>query len=828
MVAEERLPHARLPVPGAPLLEAEDIVKRYGATVAVDGTSIVIEPGEVVGLVGANGAGKSTLMRILSGVTHPDSGVLRVEGNPIQFSHYSPSAAKRFGLRVVYQELSLCTNLTVCENFFIEQARLFRGLRWRRKAREAARDALAAVFPGNDIDPSWEVGNLTVTQRQMVEIARAATDPDLRLLILDEPTSSLDAESTSQLERWVGEYRARGISFIFISHRLKEVLRLSDRVIVMRNGRRTWDGASSAATEATLIQHMGGAAADDIAEERPPLAEALQGKPLVEVDGYNSGPLHDVRLAFRSGEIVGLAGLEGSGQRSLLQAVFRAAHRSVDHIHAPSRVAMITGDRAKEGVFPLWSIQKNMTITKTAWDGFLSQVGGKPEESGARTWYERLQVAGASLRAPILSLSGGNQQKVLIARALMANADVILLDDPTRGVDVGTKRQLYHLFAEVARQGKLVIWYSTEDDEFVECDRVVVFRMGHVVRELVGAEITKDRIIDASFTPVDTATGGETLTAIAASRSRRWSVVNLGRSLVPFIALVLVFGAIGFANPASMSSFGLGLLVSAAIPLALAALSQMFIVAGSDIDLGIGPYIGLINVLSATVLVTRPWLGWLSLLVSILAYGLMGALIHWRRMPAIVVTLGASFIWLGIALTLQDHPGGNSPAWLSNLFNLSVPVVSGSVVMVVVAGIVAYLILNWLPYGTVLRGLGNNVQSIERSGWSPLTARLALYLLAGLFGTLGGLSLTGITTAADATATSSYTLLSVAAVVMGGSELLGGIVRPIGVTFGAVTLSLLGALLGLLSVSSNYQPAVQGALLFLVLALRSVASLRTA
>lgn len=826
MIVEDRPDVASGAGPVPPLLAADGIGKTYGATVAVSQMSLAIARREVVGLVGANGAGKSTLMRLLSGATRADSGRFSLGNTGLAPASYGAGVARRFGVRVVYQELSLCTNLTVYENFMVEQPRRFSGPGWREAAREAARLTLDAVFPGSGIDPSWQVEDLTIAQRQMVEIARAASDPDLTLLILDEPTSSLGAEAVEGLLRHVDSSRARGISFIFISHRLKEVLRLCDRIVVMRNGHLIWEGRAAETDEGALIARMGGTALATLERERASLGDAAVGPVRVRVTGHAGAGLRVDTMSLRSGEIVGLAGLEGSGQRQLLRAIYRAARRPTHGIVCQGRTAFVTGDRAKEGIFRLWSVARNMALTRETRGGIFHPVGGRGEWTRTGAWFARLAVAGPHVGVPIVSLSGGNQQKVLIARALLADAEIILLDDPTRGVDVATKAQLYALFREVALQGRLVIWYSTEDEEFAECDRVFVLRAGHIAAELGAAEATKDRLVEASFAHVEGASGERTQAEAAARLSRRRARVRLARSAVPLVTLVAILVAIGTVNHPALSGLGLNLLIGTAVPLVFAALAQMFVIAGSDIDLGIGQFIGLINVLSATVLVDHPPLALLLFAACVVAYGLMGALIHQRRMPAIVVTLGASFIWSGIALTLQDQPGGVAPDWLTNLYNLPVPVVPEPILLCLAGGLLGLLILRGLRYGTVLRGLGNNPLSVGRSGWSPLVARVVLYALAGLFGILGGLAVTAVTTSADATATGSYTLLSIAAVVMGGGELAGGVVASLGVMFGAVTLSLLGALLGFLSVGSNYQPAVQGGLLIAVLVVRSLVQAR--
>lgn len=806
-----------------PVIELSKIVKTYGSTRAVDEMSIIINPGEVVGLVGANGAGKSTLMKIIAGVTKPDSGFYKFGGKEIDLKSYSTAVARELGIRVVYQELSLCTNLKVYENFYIEQYHRINGRNWHKQAREISRKALDIVFPGNNIDCNVTVDMLTIAQRQMVDIARAAVDPALKLLILDEPTSSLGSEQTSQLQNFIQDAKKKGIAFVFISHRLNEVLELSDRIYVMQNGRLCWTGLASDINETELVQKMGSAASGLFSSKniecKKKIVKPQDKSPKVVITDLNTEQLHNINLKFCAGEIIGIAGLEGSGQRQLLHALYQAERKKNNNIRIDGRMAYVSGDRIKEGIFQHWSIKKNASITKLMHYDKPLVIDNKKESQWVSEWFNRLKIKAPDINTPLIGLSGGNQQKVLIARALLSNADIILLDDPTRGVDVETKQQLYSLFREVANEGKVIIWYSSEDEELLQCDKVYVMNSGYVVQELQG-EITKEQIIDASFRSIEQTKSISKQVVTQNRFSKYFALLRGQRTIMSLIAMFFIFIIMGIVHPSAVSIFGLTLLIDSSIPLILSTISQMFIIAASDIDLGIGAYIGFINVISATIFVKKPILGLLIMLGGILAYSAEGVLVQLRKIPSIIVTLGSSFVWFGTAITILERPGGSSPQWLTNFFNISVPIIPEPIILAVVFGVIAYLILIHSPYGTVLRGFGNNPQAVVRCGWSQLKARVSLYTLAGIFGTLAGISLTGITTAADANAAQSYTLLTVAAVVMGGGELVGGIVEPFGVVFGAVTLSMIGALLGFLNVSSTYQSAVQGGILFAILAIR--------
>jgi ribose transport system permease protein len=291
---------------------------------------------------------------------------------------------------------------------------------------------------------------------------------------------------------------------------------------------------------------------------------------------------------------------------------------------------------------------------------------------------------------------------------------------------------------------------------------------------------------------------------------------------LPAVALIVMLGVIFAMQPRAMSYFGLTVLLNFTLPAIFAAMAQTSVIAVGDIDLGIGPFISLVNCIAATLLATRPLLGWLALAALIGLYAAMGALIHLRRLPSIVVTLGASFVWLGLALLVLPSPGGAPPAWLPALVSFQPPLVPLPVLASILLAALAWFLLMRTSYGVVLRGIGGNPRAIERAGWSLLSGRMALYALAGACGIIAGLALTGLNTAGDATVGAQYTLISIAAVIVGGGEFVGGIVTPIGTVIGAWIMLLAGSLLSFLNISTDWQLSVQGGILIVVLGLRAL------
>jgi len=498
------------------LIGLDGIGKTFGRVKALIDVSFDFRAGECVGIAGHNGAGKSTLMAVLTGVFQPEQGTLSIDGQPVR--DYDPNAARAAGVRCVFQELSLCANLSIAENMTIVHPALS-GRDWRRRATQMMRTQLDAIFPGHGLKGHELIADLTLTQRQMVEIARAftVTDDPVRLVILDEPTSSLDAHTAAQLLAYIAQAGTRGIATILISHMLGEIAQAAQRVLVMRDGRVAAVLPREAVTQDALIRAMGqhvevqdepsgdGAARHATAHEQAAYRWTLGTGKRLQIDAPH-------------GTVVGFAGLAGQGQSEALLAVYRAATRRGE------RIAFVAGDRARDGVFPLWSIAQNLDIRwllgRPAAPDSPDSPGTRDASATARTarpsplarlfdrraaraiadaWRERIGIRGAPLAANILSLSGGNQQKVLFARALASDAQLILMDDPTRGVDIGTKRDIYQLVRNEAARGRTFIWYTTENDEFAFCDRTYVFRAGHVTRMLLAHECNEQSLLAASF-----------------------------------------------------------------------------------------------------------------------------------------------------------------------------------------------------------------------------------------------------------------------------------------------------------------------------------------
>ena len=486
-----------MPDAGAFLVDFVGVEKSYGAVRALDGVDFSLFPGECVGIVGHNGAGKSTLMHVLNGGVAPDRGKFVVDGE--NEPHWSSARARALGLRCVFQELSLCPNLTVAENARVVHPAIH-GFGWRRRAGRLILDKLDEIFPGHGVRPGDLVQDLTIGRRQMVEIARAfsLSDAPARLVILDEPTSSLDAHTAAQLLAHVRRSVASGTSCVLISHILGEVLSSCDRIVVMRDGKVVAADVSQNFDRAKLVGAMGGI------EPEAPQAQAVaaahaRGETPVVVRVRPQRQADNRELIAREGEIIGLAGLAGHGQTDLLLTTFSAASHPHARATVSAPVALVAGDRQSDGVFPGWSVAHNIGVRslKKLRSGPL--LSPRLEDELANSWRERIKIRTPDVHNNILSLSGGNQQKALFARALGSDARILLMDDPMRGVDVGTKLEVYELIRAEAERGRTFLWYTTEVDELKNCDRAYVFRNGAIVAELARDELNEEQVIHSSF-----------------------------------------------------------------------------------------------------------------------------------------------------------------------------------------------------------------------------------------------------------------------------------------------------------------------------------------
>jgi ribose transport system ATP-binding protein len=489
-----------------PRLRMEGVRKRFGPTVALDGVDLEVNAGEVLALVGENGAGKSTLMKVLSGAYTSDAGKMWLEGQ--EYAPKNPLDARRRGVAMIYQELSLAPHLSVSENILLGVEPRIAGvfLDWK-KLKERSRAALAEVGRG-DLSPDTIVGELSIADRQLVEIARAVAN-ESKVLVLDEPTSSLTRKDIENLFVLVKKLRAQGHAIVYISHFLEEVRELCNRFTVLRDGQSVGSGAVESTPNEQIIALMVGRDVEDLY----PRSKRAPGEVLLELNDL-AGVLKplDASLQLRRGEVLGIAGLVGAGRTELLRAMFgldavksgRIRFESFSGVARPAMrwnqgMGLVSEDRKMEGLALGLSIEQNLTLTKLP---FI--LSPRQLEEIALKWRDKMAVKSRDVRQPIGDLSGGNQQKVAIARLLHHNVDVLLLDEPTRGIDVGSKAQIYSLIDELANQGKAILMVSSYLPELLgTCDRIAVMSRGVLGPARLVAEIDEHSIMAEAIGAVD-------------------------------------------------------------------------------------------------------------------------------------------------------------------------------------------------------------------------------------------------------------------------------------------------------------------------------------
>lgn len=471
-----------------PLLRMNGISKRFGPTRALHEVSLDVHPGQVLALIGENGAGKSTLMKVLAGALRPDAGQMRLGERP--YRPVGPSDAQAAGVAMIYQELNLAPDLSVEDNVMLGREEHRWGWIRRRSQRTRVRDALD-VLGHRDLNPSATVGRLSVGAQQLVEIARALVF-QARVIVFDEPTSSLPRKDVEHLFQVVRKLKASGIGVVYISHFLEEVREVADHFQVLRDGRNAGDGALTDATDEQIVSYMVGRNVDELFPRVPhePQGEVLRLKGICG----RSGMPTDVDFSLRRGEILGIAGLVGAGRTELMRCIFgldavrrgQVTIAGVASRHSPrgrirAGVGLLSEDRKSEGLAQQLSVADNITLSRLPAYSMAGCLNLKRRRRHVNRLMADLQVKARSADQEVQYLSGGNQQKVALARVLHQDADVLLLDEPTRGIDVGTKAEIYRLAGQLAAQGKAIIFVSSYLPELLAvCDRIGVMARGRL------------------------------------------------------------------------------------------------------------------------------------------------------------------------------------------------------------------------------------------------------------------------------------------------------------------------------------------------------------
>ncbi|HXF64071.1 MAG TPA: sugar ABC transporter ATP-binding protein [Caldilineaceae bacterium] len=512
---------------GEIVLRMEGISKAFPGVQALDGVDFEVRAGEVVALVGENGAGKSTLMKILSGAYRKDAGRIYIGGQEVEIG--SPQQAQALGIAIIYQEFNLTRNQSVAANIFIAREPRQRGLGGllglvdRQRMEREAQEILDRI--GAHVAPTARVRDLSVAQQQMVEIAKALA-VEARVIIMDEPTAALGEQEVETLFEIVAGLKAQGIATIFITHRLEEIFRIADRVVVLRDGRRVGELPISEATSARIIQLMVGRALDDIFHKEAAEITA----PVLEVRNLTrKGAVHDVSFTLYRGEILGFAGLVGAGRTETMRLIFGVDAKDGGEILIDGKPVPITSphdavraglgfvpeDRALQGLVLKLPVRENIVLATLDRHSHAGWVDRRQVEETAYEYVDRLSIRTPHLRQRAMFLSGGNQQKVVLAKWLASQPKVLILDEPTRGIDIGAKAEVHALMSRLAQAGMGIIMISSELPEILGMsDRILVMHEGRVAAILDRAEATQERIMAYASGQTDGAAGEPRIPAV--------------------------------------------------------------------------------------------------------------------------------------------------------------------------------------------------------------------------------------------------------------------------------------------------------------------------
>ena len=879
------IPDGKTAVSGLPssdprpaLLRIEGVTKSFGPTVALRGCSFELRSGEVHALMGENGSGKSTLVKVLSGVHRPDGGQVLVEKSPLRAA--SPRAAAAAGVATVFQEVQCVPGQTVLDNLWLGTDGMLRRARGPLSARgslsgrrERARTVLTELL-GDCPDAllSAPAGSLSLSERQAVAIGRALLRAP-KVLILDEATSALDVATRDRLFTVVHRLTEAGGAVLFISHRMDEVTEIADRVTVLRSGESVATLDRSEATLERMVALMTGG-------EHLVQAEAQAG--LVSAGPVSAGPVsagpvsadtvlvgHGTRaevllcaggLTLRAGEIVGLAGLEGQGQDEYLRALRSAAAPDGTAV----RVAYVARDRREESIFPPLSVRENFTaatLSKDARGGLISVRRASARFAG---YAARLKIRLGRDHDAITTLSGGNQQKVVIARALASDPRVLLLNDPTRGVDIGAKRDIYALLRELAASGMAIVVLSTEVDEHLELmDRVLVFRDGAPATELSGTgrsgtRLTRGAIVAEFFGSSPAVTGPLTEAALdragtaarddqrpsgpadaspapgglrrrgrpdpGARRDRAWELPAL------LAVALLIANFVAQHSLLSWSAWPVTL-AELATP-ALLAMASTPAILGGGIDISVAPLFTLASVVIEVMLLRH---GITSAFIVIpVAVGcgaliglLNGVLVNYGRYQAVVATLCMNFILSGFALGYAPSPVSGTTGWLTSLGSTWGGVPGGLILIAV--PLLAWWGLGRTPFVKTLLAVGGSETTAYTAGVNVAAVRTAAYTIGGAIAGLAGVAIVAQLHQAEADAgfVTPFILLALAAVALGGTSMTGGRGGLLGALLGAAVIFLIENLLGALGLSSFWSQAVYGATLIAAVVFAALTAART-
>ncbi|MEV6848110.1 ATP-binding cassette domain-containing protein [Actinoplanes sp. NPDC051411] len=793
------------------------ISKNYDGVAALTGVDLTIRSGEVHALLGENGAGKSTLMGVASGAVVPDAGSITVGDGT--FDSLTPAQGRQLGIAIVHQHPAVMPDMTVGENIRVAVPA---GVLRRDGDPEATMRAMLADV-GCAVHLEDRVESLSIAQKHLLELAKALVlDP--ALLILDEPTAPLGPESVDLLFDRVRAAASGGTAVVYITHRLAEVRALADRVTVLRDGTVRGGAETADITDDELLAMIVGR---KLESTFPAKWEAGSDDPVLVVEGLSGKGFHDVSFTARRGEIIGISGIVGNGQGALLRALsgleaftgtVRIGPDAYGSKRLRNRCGYLPADRHREGLMMSLSVRENAALSALRRFTRGPLLNARAEADAVAAQLSSLAVKTPSQQTMISALSGGNQQKVVLARALLSAPAILVADEPTQGVDVGARSEIYRILREIAAEGVPVVIASSDAKELEGlCDRVVVMSRGAVVQTAEGDAITEEALIHAAVR----ATGHrhEEARARAGSTPRRRFLLG---DYAPVIILALVMLGLGAyvysTNDRYLSDFNITSVMTSCAALGFIALGQTIALLVGGIDLSVGPLAGFMVVVGSFFLndgksVPAMILGLVLMLLTGAGTGAVnGTLIRYAKFTPVAATLATYIALQGLSFLLRSSPGGNIGTGITGVVTEQIGPVPLSFVVLVAVAIVLEIGLRRSRVGLRVRAVGSNEESARQVAVKVTPTTIGAYIACSVLVFLGAMVLLAQLGIGDPSQGVSYTLSSITAVILGGTSLLGGRGTFIGTLLGAgLIVQVLNATV-FLDLSQTWQYFFQGAL----------------
>ena len=803
-------------------LVLSNISKNFSGVAALTDVSLEVRAGEVHALLGENGAGKSTLMNVASGTLQPDGGKIEISGQEIQ--NLSPHQATQLGLAIVHQHPAVLPDLTIAENILISiPEELLQGEGSAEKTMRKILDDFGFTASLRD-----RVETLTVAQQHLLDLAKAfAINP--KVLILDEPTAPLGQESVEILFDRVRKVVATGTAVVYITHRLAEVRELADRVTILRDGKRRGTSNVSEITDNEIMTMIVGRQLESTFP--PKHSFDVEDGEFIKIENLSSPDFHEVNLLARKGEIIGISGVVGNGQSQLMRSLVGLDNhagkiivngKEIGNKELLLKTAYLPADRHGEGLMMTLSVRENAAVSAL---GKFSQglfISRKREDNVVLQSLRDLDVKAPSMDSPVSALSGGNQQKIVMSRSLLSDPIMIVADEPTQGVDVGARAEIYKILRNVANSGIPVIVNSSDTKELEGlCDRVYVMSRGHVVDALEGENVTEEKMVAAAIR--STALKRQEIDDAVAASQKRTLRKLLQSDFVPPVVLTGMITLLALfifsKNHLYFGSYNINAVLGLGTGLGFIALGQTIVLMTGGIDLSVGPASGVLLVV-ASFFVNDGKSFWMIAIgfilipiVSVVIGSANGALIRFAKFTPVAGTLTVYIALIGIGFLLRPAPGGYINSSVTDFLLRKVGPLPDAFIVLAIVAILLEIALRKTSWGIKLRASGSNEESARRLGININRTIIGAYIASALFAGLGAIIFMGLIGVGDPAQGTTYTLQSITAVVLGGTSLLGGRGSFIGGLLGSVLMVQVLNACVFLNLSQTWQYLFQGLLI---------------